>query len=371
MPPGVRGILLQLLRELDEVAEGSPRVFYDRVCEGVCALSEIERCALLLYEAREKRVLPAGSHGLANEMLEQMHGTLEETPIAARALAEDRVVVTAELDSAVAPRHQRLPGVNTLACVPVRAGDRWLGIMLCDRGGGEFTLTEEQKGLMWSLGKTAALAATTRIAISQQERAKLLSERVALAREVHDRVIQRLFGISLVLGSEEGLSAEEQQRVAAELQAAIGDLRAAMQRNVDPAPPRPSKSFRLEAERLSTHYPDQEIVLAIDPEVDRIPEAGDGLAQSVLAEALHNAEKHAKPEEIEVEASVIEGTLVIEIRNDGAGEARGIGTGGMGLRLAAFEVLQAGGLLEFGPAGAGTWRVRLVLPLDEGNGAGG
>ena len=37
----------------------------------------------------------------------------------------------------------------------------------------------------------------------------------------------------------------------------------------------------------------------------------------------------------------------------------------MGLRLAAVEALQRGGFVEFGPDGD-DWRVRLVMPLREG-----
>jgi hypothetical protein len=36
----------------------------------------------------------------------------------------------------------------------------------------------------------------------------------------------------------------------------------------------------------------------------------------------------------------------------------------MGLRLAAFDALQHGGVVEFGPRGTGNWRVRLVVPLE-------
>jgi hypothetical protein len=35
----------------------------------------------------------------------------------------------------------------------------------------------------------------------------------------------------------------------------------------------------------------------------------------------------------------------------------------MGLRLAAFEALQHGGMVEFGPTEGDGWRVRMVLPL--------
>ena len=37
----------------------------------------------------------------------------------------------------------------------------------------------------------------------------------------------------------------------------------------------------------------------------------------------------------------------------------------MGLRLASFEALQSGGVLEFGSREPGSWQVRLVVPHDE------
>ena len=219
------GVLLELFGELDEAAAGSPRAFFDRICQGVCELTEMTRCALLLYDEREKRVLPAGSHGIEEAIVEQLHGTLDETPIAVRALSEDRVVVTSERTDAIPRRHRGLPGVETIACVPVLAGERWLGLMLCDRGGGSFELDDPNRpDSMSALGRTAALAASTRLAFGQHERAKMLSERIALAREVHDRVIQRLFGLSLALGSGRQLTVGEQERAAEELRSALEDL---------------------------------------------------------------------------------------------------------------------------------------------------
>jgi hypothetical protein len=55
--------------------------------------------------------------------------------------------------------------------------------------------------------------------------------------------------------------------------------------------------------------------------------------------------------------------FVLEVRNDGlppAGEARAGGSR-MGLRLASYEALQRGGMLEYGRE-EDRWRVRLVLP---------
>ncbi|MBV9005583.1 MAG: hypothetical protein JO181_13055, partial [Solirubrobacterales bacterium] len=95
-----------------------------------------------------------------------------------------------------------------------------------------------------------------------------------------------------------------------------------------------------------------------------VPSDLEPLAQSVLAEALRNAAKHAQPSRVDVLVRRDTDTFTLEVRNDGA---RGDGRdAGMGLRLAAFEALQQGGVVEFGPSGAEGWRVRLVVPLEQG-----
>jgi signal transduction histidine kinase len=81
----------------------------------------------------------------------------------------------------------------------------------------------------------------------------------------------------------------------------------------------------------------------------------------VLAEAVRNARKHAAPSHVEVTLQRQDGAWVMEVCNDGVhGRSRTIS--GMGLRLAALEALQVGGLVEFGEREPGTWRVRLAVP---------
>jgi nitrate/nitrite-specific signal transduction histidine kinase len=94
-----------------------------------------------------------------------------------------------------------------------------------------------------------------------------------------------------------------------------------------------------------------------------VPSAVEPLAQSVLTEALRNIAKHASASLIEVHVASDSDTFTMEIRNDGVGPgARGAG---MGLRLAAFEALQHGGVVDFGAPEPGRWRVRLVVPRTE------
>jgi nitrate/nitrite-specific signal transduction histidine kinase len=102
-----------------------------------------------------------------------------------------------------------------------------------------------------------------------------------------------------------------------------------------------------------------------------VPEDVEPLAQSVLAEALRNADKHAKPTIVRVRVGSADGTFVLEVRNDGANQPTGGSRGtGMGLRLAAAEALGRGALVEFGPEGTDSsqWRVRLVVPTGEEEG---
>ena len=239
-------------------------------------------------------------------------------------------------------------------------------MIFADRGGTRFELTEAERHAMWTLGKTAALAASVRIATSQQGRARLLQARIDLAREIHERVVQRLFGVSLVLGSEHGLSEEVRQRCADEMQAALTDLRDALGRPLAHASLDTGATLREELARLGRHYKDLPLELDWEDGVE-VPEEIEPLAQSVLAEALRNADKHAEPSSVRVRVGRVDGTFVLEVRNDGA-RPRTRGGTGMGLRLAAVEALERGALVEFGRedrTGACGWWCRSRMTRDE------
>ncbi len=97
-----------------------------------------------------------------------------------------------------------------------------------------------------------------------------------------------------------------------------------------------------------------------------VPAELEPVAQSILREALRNAGKHASPTRIEIRLLRPEDAFVLEVVNDGVparAPRAAVPTGGMGLRLAAFEALGHGGVVEFGRAGEGRWRVRLAVPL--------
>jgi signal transduction histidine kinase len=307
-------------------------------------------------------VVPAGSHGIAPELLKHVYGGLEETPIAQRALGENEVVVVDSLPGHVPARYSEVPTVTGITCTPVIAANRWLGVIFADREGAPLDPDAEELRTMLALGRTAALATTVREAVAQHQRDALLLDRIELAREVHESVMQRLFGVSMVLGSGREVSLDDAERASAEVEAALGELRDALERSLAPTTEPARTTLRAELERLGRQYKAVPISVWWEPGAT-VPEGLEPLAVSVLGEALRNAEKHANATDVRIAITDVDGAFALEVRNDGLG-ARSGGGSGLGLRLAAYESMQRGGMLEYGPD-SGEWRVRLVLPASD------
>jgi signal transduction histidine kinase len=355
-------VFVELLAEID--TDTSSTQFYDRICEAICRLTTMRRAAIFMADAARRRVRAVGAHGAPLKQLAQLRPTLVNTPIAQRALLEDQVIVVSErIEEAVPPDYAKVLGITTLVCTPMSAAGRAYGVICADRGGGRFELSDGERHLLWTLGKTAALVATARNATRQQERSRRLGERLELAREIHERVMQRLFGVSLALSAEAPLGLAERERCRVEMQQALSDLRRALERPLAPLPPETGTTLADELDRLASAAGAP--VQINWPEDVAVPLDLEPLAQSVLAEAMRNVAKHADPSLIEVSVGRDAETFTLEVQNDGVrGDARG---SGMGLRLAAFEVLQQEGVLEFGATeDGGAWRVRLVVALAQG-----
>jgi signal transduction histidine kinase len=351
---------VELLAGMD--ADGSSDDFYSRLCEATCRVASMDRAVIFRYDDARRRVRAAGAYGIDLEVFENAQVTVESAPIARQALEEDRVIEVGDDDTPEVPEEYRdLIREATLVCTPMSAAGRWLGVILSDRGSGSKPLRQNERQALWALGKTAALATHARLATNQQARARQLQERIDLAREVHEGVIQRLFGIQLVFSSQAELSHEARERIAAELQAALFDLRRALQRPLGRVAPDTHTTLLEEVDRLRRAHPDLAIRLTPGSDRVQVPRPVEPLAQSVLAEAVRNAHKHARPTRVEVTLDRSEDTLSLEVANDGvSGRPRQTG---MGLRLAALEALQVGGIVEFGEREPGTWRVRLAVPV--------
>ncbi len=335
--------------------------FYDRLCEAVCRLARMRRALIFRYDSARRRVRAVGAHGLNLDQFEDAHVTVESSPIAAQSLREDRVIeILGDMSDQFPPEYKdvfREP--VRLVCAPMGAAGRHMGVIFADRLLSEPPLDDSERHLLWTLGKAAALASMARTVATQAEKARQLEQRIDLARDIHESVVQRLFGVSMALDGDGDLSAEARRRCAAETQEALTDLRNALQRPLGRAPRETQTTFVAEVERLAHVHPDLGVTLAAGDQGD-VPPSLEPLAQSVLAEAVRNAHKHANPSEVSVRVGRVNGAFVLEVTNDGVTGVRH--RAGMGLRLAALEALQSGGVVEFGAREPGTWQVRLVVP---------
>jgi signal transduction histidine kinase len=354
------GVFVELLSELESATPASGH-FYDRVCEATCRLAHLRRAVIFLWDDARREVRAVGSRQVSLEVFSASDVSTENVPIARAALAGDCVVevherfeehIPAELVRVLAPRN--------LVCTPMSAGGRWFGVLVGERLTDD-PLTEADRQTLWTLGKVGALAASVRISTSEQERARRLSERIDLAREVHESVIQRLFAVGMVLGADGDLSVADRGRCLEEVQQAVGDLRVVVQRPLARTSRPTSRTLAQTLGRLTDEHPDLGLRVQWEPGAE-VPERFEGLAQNVLAEAVRNARKHAQPTGIDIALAQDRDALILQVVNDGVQPLSG--QSGIGLRLAALEALHHGALVEFGPEESGRWRVRLLMPLE-------
>lgn len=347
---------------LDQVEhEGEHPAFYGRLGEAVCRVSDMDRALVIRYDPGRRRVRVVGGFNIDPGPYLDVPLSLESADIAREALLEDRVL------EAHPPFAGRLPDkflsiadAGPLVVVPMCAGGLPVGVVIAQRAGGSEPLSEDTRHGLWTLGKTAALAATARIATHQQAKARSLQERIDLGRDIHDRVVQRLFGVLLTLSaSDRDLAGAERERCAGEVQVALHELRAALERPLGHQPRPTTTTLAEELARLQADAPGFAVHVHGDPAAT--PAALESLTQAVLAEAVVNAAKHATPSRMDVSIERPEGAFVLEISNDGLGDDPRHAHVGMGLRMTAHAALQAGGLLEHGRRPDGRWQVRLVV----------
>jgi signal transduction histidine kinase len=351
-PPGPIEALDAFAEVLADAEAGTSRdAFYGRLCYVICTLASMDRAVIFRYDEAVRRVRVAGTHNIDIGLFEDDEVSVESAPIAGEALQRDAVIQISSPSAGDVPeRYRSLIQAGTLVCVPLVAAERWIGVALCDRASGA-ALNRRDEHLLWTLGKTAALAAAARIAT------------VDIAREVHERVVQRLFGVSLALDGEGDLPADARKRAAGELQRALSELKTVVQQPLGRTSRPTATTLAEEVQRLARTHTDPRVEIGPGSNLE-VPSELEPLAQSVLREGLRNAQKHARPTVVTVTAGRRDGVFVLDVVNDGVGgapPAAGHSTG-MGLRLAAFEALQAGGFVEFGARDGDKWQVRLVVP---------
>jgi signal transduction histidine kinase len=93
--------------------------------------------------------------------------------------------------------------------------------------------------------------------------------------------------------------------------------------------------------------------VTVDADIERLSAEVEGAGYFVAAEALANVAKHANASRASISASFVNGSLVVEVSDDGVGGAEA--NGGTGLRGLVDRVEARGGRLSIeSPPGGGT-----------------
>ena len=202
--------------------------------------------------------------------------------------------------------------------------------------------------------ENARLQAEVKAQLAQVEesRARIVAagdeQRRRIERDIHDGAQQRLVALALELRAAQRRLGDDLQPgvddvladAVAELQLAVGELRE-LARGVHPAI-LTEEGLSAALESLADRTPIK-VTLAAAP-TGRLPPEIEGAAYFVVCEALANTVKHADATSVTISAVSRNGSLVVEVSDDGVGGAD-IATG-TGLRGLADRVEAHGGSLQ-------------------------
>ncbi|MDE3008747.1 MAG: GAF domain-containing sensor histidine kinase [Acidobacteriota bacterium] len=251
------------------------------------------------------------------------------------------------------------PAMTHFLGVPVTTNDgRVFGnLYLTDRLDGQ-PFSDEDEDAVAAFGRAAALVIDQATLRQQLRESTLNEERARLARELHDTVIQRLFGVGLALqltlaGSLDEHSREHVNDALDDLDVTIREIRTTIfeiDRDQEEHLPLVTR-VRTVCDEVTARLGVETSVSVtdgVDAELDR---ASARALLTALREALANVARHARASEVRVSLVVVGASVELTVRDNGVGIAPGapVGRGLENLRARAaefdgtFEVVSAPG----------------------------
>ncbi|NKE57528.1 GAF domain-containing protein [Lentzea sp. PSKA42] len=212
------------------------------------------------------------------------------------------------------------------AVVPLAVGDRTIGVVIVARPVGEPSFDDPE--LIEAFAAQAALVLEFTRAQGDTERLAVLEERDRIARDLHDLVIQRLFGLGLGLQGLTGMSTNPQltERISGfveEVDHTIREIRRTIFSLQEP----PSGSTSLRGQLLNAVYESARL-LGFEPNVSLegpldtvVPDQLRPDLLATLREALTNVVRHARAMHVAVAVSVNRTMTRLElvVKDDGRG----------------------------------------------------
>jgi len=267
------------------------------------------------------------------------------------------------------------PQMSHFLGMPVRDGDHVLGIILAANkvpaaaAGRGFTERDEE--ILSLFAAHAAIALTNARLYERSRELSVLQERSRLARELHDAVTQKLFGIrararaAAVLAEREPL---DPARVRAEIEAVsalAAEAQAELRAIIDGlAPPDLEDGGLAESLRRYAVLAGRAYGVPVEFAADTLPALGPRVETAVYRvaqEALTNALRHSGASRVRVCLCQKGRHVILEVSDDGHGFVPEAPSSGVGLASMAERASAAGGALTIRSGESGTV-VRMTVP---------
>jgi signal transduction histidine kinase len=262
------------------------------------------------------------------------------------------------------------PSMASFLGVPIISGGAIAGAFYLTDKEGAATFSDEDQALIETFAAHAALALENARLHERSRELSIVEERNRLARELHDAVTQKLFGVVLAAESGSALLERDAEQAAAQL-ALVRDLaREAMEElrsvivHLRPAALESQGLALALAKHVDVLRRSQarEIGLQVSGDAP-VPAAVEADVFRIAQEALHNALRHAGAAQIDVHLRCEPGRVGLTVADDGSGfDPSAVRSRSLGLTTMAERARAAGGTLAIDSApGAGT-TVRLEVP---------
>jgi signal transduction histidine kinase len=264
------------------------------------------------------------------------------------------------------------PVMRSFLGVPIVGGGEVVGAFYLTDKEGDAMFTADDQELIEMLAPHAALAMENARLTERSRELSIVEERNRLARDLHDSLVQKLFGVvlaaksaSTLLERDAAAARGQVERLGELAQDAISELRSLVFQ-LRPAAIETeglAAALRKHVEVLRRVHP-----TALELELAGKPRLRPGVDEEVFRiaqEALHNALRHARAERIAVRLEENGDGLGLSVSDDGAGfdpAAPALRARRLGLTSMEERARELGGRLEIESApGAGT-SVRLEVP---------
>ena len=257
------------------------------------------------------------------------------------------------------------PEMSSFLGVPIRGKEAIGSLYLADKQSGD-QFSEEDERLAVTLAAASGVAIDNARLQASLEHVAVLQDRERIARELHDKVIQRLFAAGMTLQTTLPIAARTEvasriTQAVEEIDETIRDIR----RTIFALETRTRRGVRVD---IFAHVDAAREVLGFTPELrlegpidSAVPETTADHLLAALFEALSNVAQHAGASKVDVAVEAGD-ELRLEVADDGAGLPDRIEPG-QGLRNMERRALELGGDASVRPGkGAGTvveWRVPL------------